>query len=137
MAHPRNQKRIIDAITQVLEKDSRVVFAYLYGSMVSEGKGDDIDIGVYAEPYVDSQAFAVDLQIEMHRQTGLPPEAFDVHLLGEIIDQGDIFGLLYLKSVVDGGEILVDKDTNVRAVFLERYGRRFRECEGLIQEVLV
>ena len=129
-------KQIIDSITRVLEKDDRVIFAYLYGSMISEGQGNDIDIGVYAAPDKDSQSLAVDLQIEMHRKTGLPPETFDVRSLGEIIDQGDIFGLLYLKSVVDGGIILVDKDPDVRAAFLERYGLRFRECEGLMQEVL-
>lgn len=129
-------KQIIDSIASVLEKNDRVIFAYLYGSMVSQEKGNDIDIGVYADRFADSQSLAIDLQIEMHRQTGLPPEAFDVHLLGEVIDQGDIFGLLYLKRVVDGGGILVDKNTDVRAAFLERYGLRFRECEGLMQEVL-
>jgi len=136
MALYKNQKTILDAITRVLEKDDRVVFAYLYGAMISEGKGNDIDIGVYADRFKNSQSLAVDLQIELHRQTRLPPETFDVRLLGNVIDHGDVFGLLYMKSVVDGGRIIVDKDAEVRAAFLERYGQRFRECEGLIQEVL-
>lgn len=129
-------KQIIDSITRVLEKDDRVVLAYLYGTMVSEGGGNDIDIGVVADRDKDSQSLAVDLQIGMHRQTGLPPETFDIRQLGEIVDQGDVLGLLYLKSVVDGGKVLVDKDPDVRAAFLERYALRFRECEGLMQEVL-
>ena len=132
----KRDKQIIGNIVQALEKDDRVVFAYLYGSMVSEENGHDIDIGVYAKHHVDSESLAVDLKIEMHRKTGLPPEAFDVRLLGEIMAQGDVFGLLYLKNIVEGGKILVDKDSDVRAEFLERYGLRFRECEGLIQEVL-
>jgi hypothetical protein len=60
-------------------------------------KGNDIDIGVYADPNRASNSLSVDLKIEMHRQTGLPPETFDVRLLGEVIEQGDVFGLLYLK----------------------------------------
>jgi predicted nucleotidyltransferase len=129
-------KQIIDSVTRVLGKDDRVVFAYVYGSMVSDEKGNDIDIGVYADPNKASNSLSIDLLIEMHRQTGLPPETFDVRLLGEVIEQSDVFGLLYLKSVVDGGRVLVDKDPDVRADFLERYGLRFRECEGLMQEVL-
>jgi hypothetical protein len=34
------------------------------------------------------------------------------------------------------GRMLVDKNPRAHADFLERYGTRFRECEGLIQEVL-
>ena len=137
MALYRNKKTICDAITRVLKKDDRVIFAYLYGSMVSQGEGDDYDIGIYADPDLDPKHCVVDLQIAMHRETGLPPEVFDVHMLGDVIDQGDVFGLLYLKGVVEDGKILFDKAPDARAAFLERYGRRFRECEGLIQEVLV
>ena len=136
MPFQKKNKQIIDSITRVLEEDDRVVFAYLYGSMVSEEKGNDIDIGVVADPDKASNSLALDLQIELHRQTGLPPETFDVRMVGKIIGRCDIFGLLYLKSVVDGGRVLVDKDPDIRAAFLERYGLRFRECEGLMQEVL-
>lgn len=132
----KNQKQTLDAITKVLDKDQRVIFVYLYGSMVTEEQGNDIDIAVYTDPSVDSKSTAVDLQIELHRETGLPPEAFDIRNLEGIIGKGDLFGLLYLKNVVDGGKVLVDKDPEVRAAFLEHYGLRFRECEGLIQEVL-
>jgi hypothetical protein len=36
-----------------------------------------------------------------------------------------------LWNVLDGGRILVDNDHYVRADFLENYGLKFRECEGL------
>lgn len=132
----KNQKQTLDAITKVLDKDQRVIFVYLYGSIVAEGQGNDIDIAVYTDPSVDSESTAVDLQIELHRETGLPPEAFDIRNLEDIIENGDVLGLLYLKNVVDGGLILINKKPDVRAGFLERYGFKFRECEGLIQEVL-
>lgn len=131
-----NLDQIIDGITKVLAKDGRVVFAYFYGSAITEAKGNDIDIAVYPDRRADPFSLAVDLKIDMHKETGVAPDAFDVRILSEIIEKGDIFGLLYLKNVVDGGKILVDKDPDVRADFLERYSLRFRECEGLIQEVL-
>ena len=138
MLTPKTQSReqIVDAVIRVLAKDDRVIFAYLYGSMVCEGKGNDIDVAVFPESQADSYSLAVDLKIDLHQATGMPPDAFDVRVIGDLIEKGDIFGLLYLRNVLDGGRILVDKDRDVRADFLERYGLKFRECEGLIQEVL-
>ena len=138
MSTPKTQsrKQIIDAVIRVLTKDDRVVFAYLYGSMVSEGKGNDIDVAVFPEYQADCYSLAVDLKIDLHKATGMPPETFDIRVIGDLIEKGDIFSLLYLRNVLDGGRILVDKDHDVRADFLERYGLKFRECEGLIQEVL-
>jgi uncharacterized protein len=128
--------QIIDAVTKVLAKDDRVIFAYLYGSIVYDGKGNDIDIAVFPGGQTDAYSLAVDLKIDLHKETGIPPDTFDVRLIGDLIEKGDIFGLLYLRNVLDGGRILVDKDGDVRADFLERYGLKFRECEGLIQEIL-
>jgi hypothetical protein len=53
-----------------------------------------------------------------------------------LVERGDVFGLLYLRNVLQTGRILVDKNPAARSDFLERYGTRFRECEGLMQEVL-
>ena len=131
-----SREQIIDAVIKVLAKDDRVIFAYLYGSIVSEGKGNDIDIAVFPESRSDSHSLAVDLKIDLHKETGMPPDVFDVRVLSELIEKGGIFGLLYLRNVLDGGQVLVDKDLDVRAAFLESYGFKFRECEGLIQEVL-
>ena len=127
---------MVDAVITVLAKDDRVIFAYLYGSMVCEGKGNDIDLAVFPEGQADCYSLPVDLKIALHKATGMPPDAFDVRIIGDLIEKGDIFTLLYLRNVLDGGRILVDKDRDVRADFLERYGSKFLECEGLIQEVL-
>ena len=127
---------MIDAVVKVLAEDDRVIFAYLYGSMACESKWKDIDIAVFPVSQADYYSLAVDLKIDLSKATGVPPETFDVHVIVDIIEKGDLFGLLYLRNVLDGGQILVDKDHDVRADFLERYGLKFRECEGLIQEVL-
>ena len=132
----QSREQLIDDVIKVLTRDDRVIFAYLYGSMVCEGKGNDIDLAVFPESQADSYSLAVDLKIDLHKATGMPPDTFDVRVIGDLIEKGDIFGLLYLRNVLDGGRILVDKDRDVRADFLERYGLKFRECEGLIQEVL-
>ena len=81
-------EQVVDAIVKVLAKDDRVIFAYLYGSMVCEGTGNDIDLAVFPESQADSYSLAVDLKIDLHKETGMPPDTFDVRILNEIIERG-------------------------------------------------
>ena len=131
----QSREKLIDDVIKVLTRDDRVIFAYPYGSMVCEGTGNDIDLAVFPEGQADSFSLAVDLKIDLHKAAGMPPDAFDVRVIGNLFETGDIFSLLYLRNVLEGGRILVDKDHDVRADFLERYGIKVRECEGLIREV--
>lgn len=134
-----NQKAdstIIDSIVRVLSEDERVLFAYLYGSVADRGEGNDIDIAVYSMKHADFHQLSADLKIALHKKTGLPPDIFDVRILNGLAEHGDVFGLLYLKNVLSENQLLIDRDPEGRSDFLERYGLRFRECEGLMQEVL-
>jgi hypothetical protein len=76
------------------------------------------------------------LQISLHKKIGRPSDDFDVRIVNEIIEKGDIFALLYLRNVLENGQLLINKDHDIHAEFLERYGLKYRECEGLINEVL-
>jgi len=125
-----------EVIKSVLSEDHRVVFAYLYGSFAEDGKGNDIDIAVYATEGTDEYQLSADLKVALHERIGFPPDTFDIRVLNGLMDRGDIFGLLYLKNVLRHTILLVDRDPDARSMFIERYGTRFRECEGLIREVL-
>lgn len=128
---------ITDSIAAVLSEDSRVFFAFLYGSTVESAQGNDIDIAVYAAPDSDFHQLSADLKVALHKRTGLSPDAFDVRVLNGLAERGDIFGLLYLKNVLTHNRLLIDRNPDARTEFLEHYGRRFRECEGFMREVLV
>jgi predicted nucleotidyltransferase len=132
----KGHNNLIGAIVKILSENDRILFAYLYGSTLSGCKGNDIDIAVYTKAPEDPHQLSADLKIALHKETGLAPDAFDVRILNDVDERADVFGLLYLKNVLEGGQVLVDKEPDVRTDFLERYGLRFRECEGLIQEVL-
>lgn len=127
---------LIDSIVKVLSEDDRVLFAYLYGSAAVSGAGNDIDIAVFSAEHADFHQLSADLKIALHKKTELSPETFDVRVLNGLAEQGDLFGLLYLKNVLSENRLLIDRDPDSRSSFLERYGLRFRECEGLFQEVL-
>ena len=133
---PISHKLDMDALVRVLSENDSVVFAYIYGSVLTGDGANDIDIAVFAKTDSDPNQLSAELKVSLHNETGLSPDAFDVRILNAVSEHGDLFGLLYLKRVLEDGKILVDKDPGDRADFLEHYGFRFRECEGLIQEVL-
>lgn len=126
----------IALVVEVLMRDERVVFAYLYGSVVTGGRMHDVDIAVFAGPGRNPHELSADLKVALHAASGLPPDAFDVRVLNEVFERGDVFGLLYLRNVLSSGLVLVDKDPDLRAECIELYSRRYRECEGMIKEVL-
>ena len=133
MALPK-YNQFIQVVISALSEDSRVLFAYLYGSVADRQKGNDI--AIYAVSHADHHQLSVDLKIALHKKTGLSPETFNIRVINELAEQGDIFGLLYLKNLLSSNRLLIDKDPDTRADFLYRYGLRFRECESLMQEVV-
>ncbi len=128
--------QLIHILPRVLGRDPRVVFAYLYGSLARGESGRDVDIAVYAKDMDNPFQLSADLKHDLYLETALGTDAFDIRILNSLDRQSDLFGLLYLKSLLTQGILLVDKDPEIRAGFLERYGTRYRECEGLIKEIL-
>jgi uncharacterized protein len=120
-------KFIHHLISKVMEKDQRVVFAYLYGSTIHEEQYRDIDIGIYMSGGEDPQELSSDLKIALSAETAIPPDQFDV----QIINNAD--NLLYLEQVLNG-QLLVDKDTDLRGDFIESFSMRYREAEGILRE---
>jgi len=52
-----------------------------------------------------------------------------------LLKKGDLFSLLYLKEVLSLGSLLIDNNFSERAAFIEAFGMKYRECQGLIAEV--
>ena len=127
---------LLDTLKSTLYQDERVLFAYLYGSAICEDHPKDIDIAVFSAPETDFHQLAADLKIDLHKASGLDPDAFDVRVINDLARHGDIFSLLYLKNILTAGRLLVDREMDARSEFLEQYGFKYRECEGLMQEVI-
>ena len=126
----------INAFKRGLSRDDRIVFVYLYGSALGGGQARDVDLAVYAADGVDPFLLSADTALVLSRETGIAPDDFDVRVINDVVERGDVFGLLYLRDVFQQGLLLDDKDSDRRGDVLERFGYRYRECEGLIQEVL-
>jgi predicted nucleotidyltransferase len=126
----------LKTIKTVLEKNPAIVFAYLYGSAKDSVAYNDIDIAVYSKEEIDPLRLSADLKIELSDNASRGPDSFDVRVINHLLDKGDLFSLLYLSDVLNEGLVLVDCDFAKRAEFIEAFGMKYRECEGLIAEVL-
>ena len=124
------------AIRTVLMQNPSVLFAYLYGSAKDAGVSNDTDIAVYASKDSNPLSLSADIKIALSEKTGGPPDRFDVRVINHLLEKGDLFSLLYLKDVLNDGILLADNDFSERAAFIEAFGMKYRECEGLIAEVL-
>jgi len=124
-------------LARVLNKNPSILFAYLYGSVLEADKFNDIDIAVYLKPGFYPFRVSADLKMELSQKMGIDPDKFDVQVINGLLEKGDILSLIYLKNILENGDLIVDKDENLRTSFVEAYGMKYRECEGLIVEVLV
>lgn len=130
------QEQLLNNIIDILHHNPHVVFAYLYGSAANSDTYNDIDIAVYASDYHNPFVLSSDLKYELYTHTGISADTFDIRIINEIPYNGDLFSLLYLKNVFEKGIVIVDKNPYIRADFIELYSSKYRECEGLIAEVL-
>ncbi len=125
--------KILKIIRDILEKDNRVVFAYVYGSFVKEESFRDIDIGVYVRdanenPYVISSEITTELS-SISKREGLNYTAddFDVRIINDA-------PFTFLNRVFREGILLKDNDPELRTDIIEYVSRKYRECAGLLAE---
>jgi predicted nucleotidyltransferase len=108
--------KIIKHLESELYKYSGIMFAYVYGSVLSSENPHDIDIAVYLFP-VDfknlnrdgevSLSFAIPLEMELEKQL---KRKVDVQVLNRA-------PLTFRYRVITDGNLIVDKDSNTRCDF--------------------
>ena len=133
-----NPEKLIDlgGIKNVLSKDDRVLFAYLYGSFGNSKNYNDLDIAVYAKEGCNPFEVSGDLKVALYEETDVPPDFYDIRIINDILEKGDLFSLIYLKRLLEKNQVLVDKDFDLRTDFIEKYSMKYRSCEGIMDEVL-
>lgn len=127
---------LVNIIAEVFAKEPRLVFAYLYGSAIRGAEARDIDIAVYSAGESVPHELSADLKIALSHGTALLPDVFDVRVINHLLERGDLFALFYLRNVFSNNLLILDKDETVRTSFIESFNLKYRECEGLMDEVV-
>jgi len=147
------KERVFKLIEEVLSRDSRLIFAYAYGSFVSEEAFRDIDIGIYVKnpeenPFVISSDIKTQLSLLAKNEgiTFTPLESPGIYAVdyinrkhqlpieGGVKAPSFLTGFTFLKRVFKEGILLVDKDSDLRTDIIENVSLKYRECTGLLAE---
>jgi predicted nucleotidyltransferase len=127
------KQEVLTVIRNVLTRDDRVVFAYVYGSFVQEDSFRDIDVGVYVKiPEENPFVISADIKTQLSRgakreNLDFAADQFDVQMINHA-------PFTFLKRVFKEGVLLVDRDPELRTDLVEYVSRKFRECAGLLSE---
>lgn len=126
----------VTPIKEVLEKDERVIFAYLFGSATKEEKFNDIDIGIYCTEEALRNPFALtsDIKFCLYKATSITADRFDITVINFLFSSDTAHSLFVLGEIFDG-ILLIDKNPDLRTDLIERVSHMFLEAEGLLMEV--
>ena len=124
--HVSSLKQIIQ---DVVQENPRIIFAYLYGSVVESETFKDIDIALYAsQGGADALPLEADTQIALSERTGLSPDFFDVRVINNApVD--------FAITILTKGKLLFSRNEDLRSDYIERaastYRKDFRIFEAL------
>jgi len=123
---------LVDLVRDMFSSFPEVSFAYLYGSASSARKGQsglplprDIDVAVYVKGG-DPVRLELALQMEFYKLTGLPPEVLDVRSLNKA-------PLSIAIKIITQGELLLCREKDAHAEFVEEVANKYRQLRGLIE----
>lgn len=136
-AETRTKTIIRNVVTEVLEKNPKIRFAYFFGSFVAEKKYLDIDIGIYlaALPTGNPFTFTSDLKHKISRKLlknkiYLGADNIDIVIL-------NLIPFTFLYRIFKEGSLILDRDPDLRAGVIEENSLKFRECLGLLKEAQI
>ena len=124
---------LLQIIKEILRADGRTVFAYAFGSFITEETFSDIDIGIFVRnsgenPLVISSDIKTQISLRAKKEgLKLTADEFDVRTLNDA-------PFTFLKRVFQEGILLLDLDPELRTDMIESVSRKYRECAGILAE---
>jgi len=130
----KNQRNtIISIISKVIEKERKIIFAYLYGSFATESViSNDIDIAIYTEEIENPFAFQVDMKIAISEELrknkiDISPDEIDLRIINDATYD-------FIIDVLEKGILLVDKLPEIRTAYIEKISLQYRLNEIVLAE---
>jgi len=124
---------IISIISKVIEKERKIIFAYLYGSFATESViSNDIDIAIYIEEIENPFAFQVDMKIAISEELrknkiDISPDEIDLRIINDATYD-------FVIDVLEKGILLVDKLPEIRTAYIEKISLQYRLNEIVLAE---
>lgn len=97
-------------IVDFLDLHCNIEFAYLFGSFVNEKKYNDVDIAYFSNENINS----LELSVKLERLIKKPVDLIDISKVPD-----------HLIHEISKGEIIIDKDENLRTDFITNAWSRY------------
>lgn len=122
------KKILIEKISDFLKIKQYIIFAYLFGSFVSQDTFSDIDIGIFItnSQYKSPLDIELDLEIELQNIVHIP---VDVRVLNNA-------PLSFVYNVLKNMVVVVDKNKTLRADFEGLIYKKYFDFKHLRDEYL-
>ncbi len=128
-----DREKIINTISRVLEREKKVIFAYLSGSFVKEEFFEDIDIFIYGKDCDDNFNLSSAIKEKIYEE--MVKEKIDSFSIDEI-DVNIINDAPYdfVIDILREGLLLIDKDPELRTDYIERISDEYRTNYFILDE---
>lgn len=123
------RKEICQKITQILSNRQEIIFAYAFGSFITDNSFHDIDIGVFiGKDWLGKQSFLdyqVSLEIELEKELPFP---VDVKVLND--------ASIPLCHSASDGRVLFSRDEDVRYDWVEKIWDTYLDMQYFLRNSL-
>ncbi len=122
------KESLIKTISDILEAEGYIVFAYIFGSFLSGDTFEDLDVGVFVSNVASEPPLKVELMLEreMTEATRIP---VDVRILNKA-------PVPFVYNVLKGGIVIVDKNKSLRSDFEGLIYKKYFDFQHLRNEYL-
>ena len=129
MNNDKNRKEILDILKEVMEKDEKVLFAYVYGSYARDSIHfeSDIDVAVYFRRSDAREYIKKEEELTGQLVTKIHMDRIDLRIL-------NVLPLLLQYNILRDGILIFVRDDKERVDFETRVMNRFFELKPYLDE---
>jgi uncharacterized protein len=124
----KEKEGLIKKILDILKAKEYILFAYTFGSFVSEGRFKDVDVGIFVSSVGNEPPLKLELKLE-----GEIGEAIHVPVDIRIINNAPV---PFVYNVLKGGMVIVDKNKSLRSDFEGLIYKKYFDFQHLRNEYL-
>ena len=123
------ERVLFNSIKEVIKKDKEVLFAYLYGSSISQPIpfNSDVDVAIYLEPSDIKSYIRKEEELTISLITKLHKDKIDLRIL-------NVLPLLLQYNILKEGIPIFIRDESERVEFEIRVMSRFFELKPYLEE---
>ncbi len=125
---PEEKEDLVKRISDILKAKEYILFAYIFGSFVSEEAFEDVDVGVFVSNGLNEPPLKLELELEGEIGDAIRMSA-DIRIINNA-------PLPFVYNVLKDGIVIVDKNKSLRSDFEGLIYKKYFDYQHLRNEYL-